>query len=352
MTDFIFADRYAEAGLAPTSEVVSSRQAPAERIVGAITNSQILNLASHYYGNPGLELTWFRDEFAKEDASFSLINNERETRVLAAAILGDLVADEVSVAILAVLVGGVAGHRAPAQAAWLVSDAENALKDLAIAERTPANVDTKAVTATSPKLSDEIPALAANDWPNLLLLLGKMRAETQTSAKASAKTLSSLIDQVRYLREESQMLWWLYGGHSRALVRSFGSLSPFQAALVGAVDLGDLTTVTSVGPVAAPAILERVIAMAKRPKGAVSGDLGSAVDGLDREGLRSLRIFPDKLSPRLAPVTAAIELARTIGAGAWHASFLEKTGFKPTISFEPVQLASQLYREHLLGQLL
>ena len=139
---------------------------------------------------------------------------------------------------------------------------------------------------------------------------------------------------------------------SRTLERSFATFGPQQAALVGAVDLGDLTTVTRLGPVAAPAMLERVIAMGKRPKGSAPRDLTSAIDGLAREDLERLRVFPDEVPARLAPVTAAVALAKTIGAGAWHKRFLETTGLKATIAFEPAGLASQLYREHLLGQLL
>lgn len=78
MTKFMFADRYAEAALAPTPQIVASREAPAARIVESITPEQIFALVSVYYGDSNSTLGWFRDEFIKDDASFSLVNNERD----------------------------------------------------------------------------------------------------------------------------------------------------------------------------------------------------------------------------------------------------------------------------------
>lgn len=356
MADFIFADRYAEAGLAPTAQMITSRQTAAERIVAKSTNAQILDLAGIYFGSSGLDLVWLRDEFATDDPTFSLVNNERETRVLAAATLGALVAAGRSEAILAIAVGGVAGHRPPIQADWLLQDATEAIGRLAVADRKPVAIDTKVVPAVNPKLTDEIAELAAGDWPSLLTALGKIRTESASSAKTTAgqtaTALTALNRQVRLQREEGQMLWWLVGGHSRCLGRPFSTLAPQQAAIVGAVDLGGLTSFTRLGPVAAPALLERVVALAKRPKTPVSQDLASAIDGVGHADLNRLPIFEDTVPPRLAPVTASIALAKSMGPGAWHARFRETTGLDATIVLEPTDLAVQLYREHLLGQLL
>jgi hypothetical protein len=335
--------------------MITFRQEPAKRIVENITDARILDLAGIYYGSTEPDLTWFRDEFAQEDASFSLVSNERETRVLAAVILGELVANESSEAILAVIAGSVMGHRVPSQSAWLLGEAREALGLFSVALRKPGKVETKITPTVNTKLTEEITELAQNDWTALLTVLGKIRSEAQSSAKStgaqSTNALSALDRQVKLMREESQMLWWLFGGHSRSLERSFANFAPHQAALVGAVDLGTLTTQSLLGPIAAPAMLERVIGLAKRTKGAQPQDLAAAVDGLTVEDIDRLEVFSTKLPPRLAPVTAAIDLARTMGTGAWHARFQVKTGLDAAISFDPVHLAEQLYREHLLGQL-
>lgn len=355
MTKFVFADRYAEEGLSPSAEIVASREGPAGRIIDDITEERTLVLIELYYGATGLDLAWFRDEFFKDDASFSLINNERETRVLAATILEALVEAEDPVAILSLVAGNVNGHRIPAQSKRLTHLAHEVMGRCSVDERKPSTVETKVAHTVTAKLGEEIAAIGGNDWVGLLATLTKIRNESITSARTTSSqttnALTALNRQVALLREESQMLWWLVGGHSRTLAKSFTDFGPQQSALIGAVDLGDLTSISHLGPVAASAMLERIIVLAKRSKGAVPKDLASAIDGVSREDLQRLNIFPSKVPARIAPVMAAIELARTIGPGAWHGRFLDITGLQATIAFEPIELATQLYREHLLGQL-
>lgn len=356
MANFTFADRYSEAGLAPTSQTIIFRQEPVNRIVSSITNDRILELVAVYYGSREINLDWFRDEFSQEDASFSLINNERETRVLAALILGHLIDDENTIAILAVSVGRVRGWRSPPQSAWLMSDAEEAFIRLSIEARAPEKITTKITPTTNSKLTEQITALTNPlDGPTLITLLGLIRTEAQNSAKATAVQVTNALNafdhQAKQMREESQMLWWLIGGHSKTFNRSFGSFGPQQAALVGAVDLGILTTHSEFGPIAMPAMLERVIASAKKTKAQQSQEIAAVVDSFTVEDLERLEV-PTQLPARLAPITTAIELARTMGIGVWHSRFQTKTELDSSIQLEPVLLAEQLYREHLLGRLL
>jgi len=356
MADFVFADRYAEAGLAPTAQVITARQASAERILEEANSAQILDLASAYYSRPELDLKWFRDELGKEDSTFSLINNERETRVLAAAILGEMVAAGRPVAILCILTGNVVGHRPPAEAEWLLHDAKKAMAQVSVEERTPKVVDTKIAGTTNPKLNDEIAALALNDLVTLQTLLNHVRAEATSSVRAvsaqASKALAEIGRQLNLQREEGQILWWLIGGHSRNLERPFASWGPLQVALIGALDLASLTTVSRLGPVAAPALLDRVIRLAAPPQAAGAQSLANAVDTLDREEIAKLPLLADKVPDFLSPVMSALNLAKSVGVGAWHARFQENTGLGADIVCEPEALAVQLYREHLLAQLL
>lgn len=354
MTDFVFADRYAAEGISPPGEIIAARTPPAERILEEITEGQVLDLVRLYYGSRDVDLNWFRDEFVQEDASFSLVNNERETRVLAAAILEALVTNEDCLAILALASGYINGHRVPAQSKPLVSFALECIGKQAVEDRKPRRVEKEVVPVFNAKLGEEIAALGANNWPLLIELLAKINNEIKAAVRNTASktnaAVSTLQRQIGLHREETQMLWWLIGGYSKTLERSFSAFAPAQAAIVGAVDLGDLTSVTRLGPVAAPEMLNRIISLAKRPKGTIPKDLASSVDSIDGDDLKRLRIFPD-LPPRIAPVTSAIDLARTIGPGAWRARFEDLTGLSATIEFEPIDLAVQLYREHLLGQL-
>ncbi|MFD2675973.1 GTPase-associated system all-helical protein GASH [Camelimonas lactis] len=356
MSSFKFADRYAEASLAPTAEMIKSRQESASRIVENIRGSQVVDLVDVYYGGKKLDINWFRDEFAKEDPTFSLINNEREVRVLSTAVLGQIVASGDPVAILAIIAGSVSGHRVPVQAEWLLRDAKEAHGSFSVSDRAPSQLDIKITPTIATKLTEEITDLAVNDWAGLLVILGKIRSESQNSAKTTTaqilKALEVLKHQAQLQREEAQMLWWLVGGHSRCLERSFSEFAPMQAAIIGGIEMGELTSTTHLGPVAAPAILERVVALAKRPKGVVARDLASAVDGLERDYLGCLLSSHREVPARLAPVTTALMQAKSMGNGVWHQSFSESTGLDSKIIFEPGALASQAYYENLLGQVL
>ena len=356
MTKHVFADYYAAEGLSPSGEVIKSREAPTTRIVDDITNEQIIEMVSLYFGSEDVDLSWFVDEYSRDDAGFSLVNNARETRVLASAILDQLVDDRSPVAMLALVAGQVNGHRLPTEGKALVRKAVQKLAQECVADRKPKKIEAKVTPTNSPKLGEEIKGLATNDWSTLGELLGKIRSETQSSQKTTSNqasaALSELDKQIALMREETQMLWWIFGGHSKTLECPFASLGPFQVAIAAAVDLGELTPVSLLGPVAAPAMFERIIAQAKRPKGTLVKSLSNAIDGMDRQDLQRFDISPATLPARLAPVTAAIELARTIGLGSWHARFEETTGLKALIEFEPVELETQLSREYHIGELL
>ena len=284
------------------------------------------------------------------------MNNERETRVLAAAMLSELIDQSDAVAILAVITGNVMGKRQLSVSQRLIVDAKEAFARVSVEGRAPRNIQTKIVPTATKELAAEIKSLAQNDWPAVLNTIDKVRADALSSQKSTAlqttNALEELSRQMGLMREESQMLWWLFGGHSRGLERTFASLTPAQAALAAAVDLGSLTVRSELGPVAAPAVLERVIALAKKQKGQSTRELSAIIDSLVPADLENLKARQSEVPPRLAPITTAIDLACTIGAGSWHAKFLTLTDLKATVEFEPLPLAEQLYLEHLLGQLL
>ncbi|NPE55983.1 hypothetical protein HLB25_15745 [Dickeya dadantii] len=355
MATFTFADRYAEAGLAPTSQTITSRQEPAKRIIENINNKQVIELVSVFFGGTEVDLEWFRDEFIKEDASFSLVNNERETRILSALILSELIDDANAIAILSITTASVRGTRTPLEAAWLVNSAEEALLKLSVEEREYEDIQTKITLPSTAKLGETITELVADDWPALITTLEQIRAESQSSAKNVASQLTKALKifdrQVSLMREESQMLWWLIGGHSRTFELNFATFGAYQAAIVGAVDLGGLTITSQFGPIAASAMLERVIASAKKTKNQKVCNLADVIDSFKAEDLEQLDVNT-QLSALIAPVTSAISFAKTLGVGAWHSRFQSNSGLEPSIRLEPVPLAEQLYYEHLLGQLL
>lgn len=350
-----FADRYAEAGLVTTGPIIQARGESIKRVVADATPARIYGLIGAYYEIPDTDLSWFRDEIIQDDPTFSLMSGAREARILAAIALGELISKGYARAILGVNTTHVAGLVRPGQADWLVTDAKQALTKFSVSNRAPKKIATAiAVPALAKALGEQLEGIAVNDWPGLLSGLGGLRNETHVLVKSSASltttALTELDRQMRLMREETQMLWWIFGGHSRSLCREFGSLDPHQAALVGAVDLANLTNYSHLGPIAAPAMLERVIASSKKQKAPSAKSLLVILESFDQADLDSLEISTE-LPPRITPISIAIDLVRTLGKGAWHQRFKTLTGIDASIEFEPISLAVQLYYEDLLGQI-
>jgi hypothetical protein len=352
MSNMNFADRYAEAGITPSAAIIEMRQASAERIGKDIAKPRVLDLVSSYYGLEGVDLTWFRDEFAQEDGSFSLINNARECAVLAGAILAGLTARGNAIAILAIIAGSIGGNRVPREAPGLVAEARAAYLQHAISNRQTGAIETKIRPVATPKLGEELQALQP-DPTAIVAMLGKVRLEEQEAIKSLTNqvnnSLSPLVLQMRLMREETQILWWLFGESSRTLNKSFRSFTAPQAAILAGLELGELTRVTTLGPVAAPAMLERVIQLV--PGKATGTTIANVIDGFEASDLAKLRPPAEDLLPRIYPLMTAIKKSIDIGQGSWHAAFAKATGVDAKTKMSSVELASQIYVEHLLGQL-
>jgi hypothetical protein len=355
MSEFDFADRYAEAGIAPKAELIEGRKQAAERIAKNITKDQTFDLVSLFYGLTPPDVTWFRDEFRKEDVTFSLVQNERECVILAAMILGKKVAAKQGLTILSIVTTWTHGKRTPAHADWLLADARSALQTHAAEVRKPKNSTTEIKAAFNPKVVEDLAAVGANDFNALLQALGKVRNEAQATATSLAAqvsaALSALNSNEKFLREESQILWWLFGEHSRTLNRNFSAIRAAQAALVAGIELGELSIASILGPVAAPAVLERVLRLARKDKqNQPVPTLKEAIDGIGEADLSVLKI-PSTKHPFIFPMLTAIAKAKEAGIGSWGGAFQKATMLEPGLSLEPMDLALQTYHEHLLGQL-
>lgn len=355
MTAFNFADRYAEAGLQPTGDQIALRREPVNAIVSNLTSSQCLDLAETYYGQDPENLNWFRDAFAEEDAAFSLVNNDREKRLLAALVLAQAIEDENESALLAVTTGSMLQRREPTVAGWLVSMALDAFKKQTVDNRKSIPIDPRIAATKIEKVTEAIEAITPNDVAGQQAAFEAVRKEasssTQTVATKTSRAIAGLSRQLQLQREETQMLWWVIGNHSRQLGRSFSSIPPSAAALIAATDLGDLVSTSSLGPLAAPAMLARVVSGAKKAKGPAKQTLASAIDSLTREELESVRRDGSEKRPFLNPIATAIDLAFSMGGGKWHERFKTTVGLEASIEMGTLEIAEQRYLEHLLGRL-
>ncbi|HDR8996992.1 TPA: hypothetical protein QDB01_002921 [Burkholderia vietnamiensis] len=354
MADFNFADSYRAAGLNPGPDILRLRQAPFEKLRKKLDAQMAVNLTRLYFGmRVPMGTDWFRDAFGAEDASFSLIDNEREAALLASGLLSAAIADHKMYAALALLTTAVDQAREPAVRPEVMDEARQAITSKAIQDRQRERSNPEQIKLPpQSKVPTEAEALAqAGDWAKTANLFKQISAEsyeaTKNLANQTAWVTRPLAKDVLDLREEVEMLWWHIGGWSRVLERPFSDLNPAVAAVMAGLDLADLSS-TPAGPVAAPAILQRTITTGRKKLTNVT--ISEAVDGFPPAEIRALALGDALASvPDVCPVLTAFAKASEIGTGtAWHDPYTRMTGIAPSTEFSPLGLALQVYRERLL----
>lgn len=355
MPSYNFADQYKMAGLDPGPAIIQLRQPPFDKLRREIKLSTILNLTRLYFGFPVPDGTdWFRNAFAKSDPSFSMVANEREVAVLSVCLLAAALEDGHVCAGLAPVVAAAGGARNPLLRIEFIEDARQAIAAHAVTSRQHNAVDIRQIKQpTKSKVTEAVTALLADpDWPkagDAINLAGRESSEaSKTLTNQILAVLSPLAEQVLDLREEVSMLWWYIGGCSRALEKPFEKLNIGLAALMAGLDLAHITQGQS-GPVAAPAILQRIV-MGSRANRNKEISLESAVEALPAGAFQQLDISEKiKNVSDLCPVLAALAKADEIGGGGtWHAAFKKASLLEAGTKFLPVELAIQVYRESLL----
>jgi len=343
MSRFNFADIYRSAGVSPGREIISRRLEVFDRVRSKLNSKMVIDMIRFYFGltvSSGAE--WFREAFEENDASFSMHQNEREIAILSACLLTAALEDGKASACLALLTTAAAGNRMPLVHPELVSYARQALYEKSINSR-PTKVESLMPASTQKrKAIGEVGVL--NPGPSLQ----EASASARSTSNQTRKLFEDLAWQVKYLREEVEILWWHIGGWSRLLEKPFSELDDALAATMAGLDLADLTQ-SPVGPAAAPAILHRTIG-AGRKTVAEKITIMAAVDAFPRDAFARLELG-EKLArlPDICPILTAFLKASDVGESpAWHNTFKNAAKLEPQAIFGPLDMATQVFRERLL----
>jgi hypothetical protein len=361
--DFNFADAYSKAGLKPAPEIIRLRQEWFDKFRPNVSDEWALDLTRILFNlqpptSSGFD--WFRDTFAESDPSFSLIDNSRESAVLAACALAAAMEDGDVVAGLSVLNVAAAGNREPMVSRDLVAFAESKLDELAVNSRRHADPDIAKISQPAQtKLSFDRNQIAADANGSLVASLFKKvsddsRAVVGVLAGQVAEVVKPIDEQLADLREEVNMLWWYVGGYSRMLNQPFADLSESSAATMAGYDLAALT-VNPPGPIAARAILQRLISAGRKGKLA-KATIRNAVDAFPPDALSNFE-FSSALRhvPDICPVLTAFLKASEIGESPrWHEAYRRAAQLPhgESTEFPVLELSMQVYRESLLVSLL
>lgn len=351
-----FADWFRIASIEPRDLQLTKRWEAIEAFAKNSATDDLLESARLFYGIPLKDNAFidrFRAIFKDSDETFSLLDNNAEVRVLAGASLvahfgygkwGE-------VAALALTAGEFHSYRY-APVADIVRTAREFLskKSAALRSREGKRI---ALADFAKQMTALQKALEADG--TLPSIIGPLSTILQSLTVA----VSEIVQQIEMrdqheamYREESDVLWWLYGRHSRELGIPFGELRVPGACLVLAKELADLTA-TIPGPYAARAFLDNAIRDAHPTvKGKVA--LGDAIaacgeDWRDKVGKRADVASVEDLCPTLFAIRRAAESG---GKKSWQTVFFKMTGIKASVALDPVDLAEQAYEEWLLARAL
>jgi hypothetical protein len=352
MAGLNLADKYRAAGLTPGPEILTLRQEPFDKLRKVVDAKIAVELSRMYFGLASPNSTdWFRDPFHAADNSFSMLDNKRESAVLAAALLEAAFEDGKALAAIAPLATAAFGHRKPTASPALLPQLEQGLALRAINRRRRERGDPATIKGPAKSKPADAAAFAqslSSSWEKVAAAFNEVQESNRGLAAQVAGVIKPMHDDVADLREEVAMLWWHIGGWSRLLNAPFSEMTAATAAVLAGIDMSDLSR-TFEGPVAAPAMLHRTLVAGRKQKlGKVA--IKDAVDGIKDADLEKLD-FGAALGTAadICPVLTALAKAREIGSGtAWHAAYKKASGMNATAEFSAVDLAVQSFRERMM----
>ena len=314
-----------------------------------MTEKKLIDCCRIYFGwwEKVNEFDWFLSAF-RNDPRFSFSGNQRESSVLAGSLLLNELKAGSPFAGLVVLCAAVQDKRQPAVSGipHFVFDKE--FKNLTVEKTSSRWYDTNfkplgKTAITKEKMAED------NTVPTMAAAVATALTETHTASKAAfaelQTTVSKMAEDLSTAREQLAMLWWLTGGWSRKLARSFVDVGAPLAYFSAGLDLADLSA-TVHGPYASEALLARILSSVKKKKTSLS-ELG---DSPSDDDFKLLDVSEHgKAYPEICPASAALLKSAEIGKGnAWHAAF-EKVAYLPaSTSLQPQEIAIQAMYERLL----
>jgi hypothetical protein len=255
---------------------------------------------------------------------------------------------------LVVLSASVQDKRQPAAPGIAFTVFETEFKNLTVegSRSHSYNANFKALGKTSitkEKLAEDntVPTMAAA----VITALGETHNAANTAFAELQGTVSKMAKDLSSTREQLAMLWWLTGGWSRKLKRSFIDIGVPLAYVASGFDLADLSD-TIHGPYSAEALLTRVLSPVKKSKKQISvSELG---DSPSNEDFALLGVSQDGTTyPEICPLSAALLKSAEIGKGnSWHAAFEKAACLPVSTVLQPQEIAVQaMYERLLLGNL-
>lgn len=179
-----------------------------------------------------------------------------------------------------------------------------------------------------------------------ILCAASVRINAETKARQDLET------RVAVQAEETNIIWWLFGGWSRDLTRPWSQIKLSAASILAGKELSDLTEFR-LGPVGSDAFLDKVLSGAKGARGAAAKTitLKAAVNELPRDWREAfVKQYDTATLPRVLPVASAIHESTRVGPNDdWCSAAAHCSSVDAELTCPPLEFAAQVYRECLLS---
>lgn len=216
---------------------------------------------------------------------------------------------------------------------------------IAIEQRRRKSFDRSAIIGKADAAAEAMKQVAAAaDWNQLKNAVTPVLQALLDAVRGAERELGDAAHNLRCADEETNILWWVEGGFSRDINKSWSSLKEAAAIIAGA-ELADLTDV-ALGPSNAAALLDRVVSESKGKGKEVA--LAAYVNALPDEWARGRAAKADDRALDLTPLTLAVVHRGKSDSASWQQYFDASSGMKSSIQLTAARVVRQAYVEAIL----
>jgi hypothetical protein len=353
-----FADWYRTAAVTVPEGLLPKRWAGIETILKKPTAQLIAALARTYVVGDAAGAfvpEGFREAFKAQDESFPTRDNFPELRVLAGAVLRQVIEsnNRLSVfAALAITCGAFGARSTGIPERSHLEAAERFLVAHASAlRRTSAQSTAQTAPISKKRVVELLPdaLFAQNAIANMKDQFQNAFVEIGTALTRTQEVVDALSHTVRVREEELNVLWWVQNAVSRHLNRSFKEIGPAAGSIIFAVELAELTTFVP-GPIAMSAVLIHSLGLSGLSSSSERSALGASTNATPRDWRESIaRNIDLKGLELLCPVFFAIDRSLTTnGPTEWFPVYQKVCDIDLEESIPITALSIQSYRERML----
>lgn len=346
---------YGKLGLSTNPELIAARSEAVKAAAEEVQAEDLPLLLRFVFGLQSSDSSIpFLEQFKDADPTFAVEATDKEASLLCGAILSYEIQSESVLSPQAAMMLAAAAFgntRKPEFDDQLVATAEQFLADAqmaegaALADRTYGKAPKKITEALA-----ALPAAGAVDVTILKPLFEDLVKYSESGALAAAKGDNQLLAYVRRLEEELRTYWWVTSGWSNELKMSFRDIDIAEASILVGLELAKITSL-QLGLHAAPALCDMVLSIGKTnlKKFVTLSEIAIAPDLAIRKSYFGK--IAESVDGVFLPLTSAMGMAaNSDDASDWEPRYTRLTGIDTKVKLKPLDLANQMYREHLAAK--